>query len=418
MQKTLFIFIFLILLNSESLFSQFSENLNHAQFNKVISVFKGRRSDFGAYYLGNFPCTACSGGYFYIKDDNSLIASYSYKGLLFTGILKNSKLVYNKESNSLDITSDWINTGKNGGQMFAKVSFEYSFNSDYYKWNTLLRYRSGNTEMVAYYTLSQKQLEDVYSFLVKETRYSFLLFEEEEKKILAKREKFISDSLLNERKEIEKIEKDRLERLQDSLILVKDDSLRRTLIVGSTYKDGIVFQIDSNFHGKLIKKSISPDLHYVSNSSEIEQIEIKFSNEDGLKTDYQKRFDYFKLHTNIKSINNKIKKNAPDWRMMKFEEARALLDILQTDENFYKLLENLYPPSLERGWLSYKYVYGLKNKWIYSCSSNNDPILINFDDKELNVNDENTLNSYKGLFKIANLMFIITDIRIIPVKDF
>jgi hypothetical protein len=419
MKKILLIFFSLFLLNSERIFSQFSENITNSQFNSFLTFFKGRRSDFGTYNFSNFPCATCSGGYFYIKDDNSLIASYSYSGVLFNGVLKNPKLNFDQKGNTLYLTSDWLNTSNNGGQKFAKISFEYSFGSEYYSWNTLLRYQSGNTEMVAYYKLSRKQLDEVYTFLVKNTKYSDIIIEEKRKNNLANQERLLSDSLKNDKKSKEKSENDRLKRLQDSIILVKDDSLRRTLIIGSTYKDGIVFQIDSNFHGKLIKKRISEDLHFIANETEIARVESKFDSEDQqpFKSNYNKRFDYFKLNTSIESVNIKINKLAPDWRMMKYEEARSLLDILQSDKIFYKRLEDLYPPS--SGWLNpKKYEFGLKNKWIYSYNDNNDPLLINFDDKEFNVNDENTVNSYKGFFKIIKLMYIISDIRIIPVKEF
>ncbi len=164
--KKIFLFIvFFSLLTPENGFSQFQEKLTNTQFNKLLTVFKGRRSDFGSYYFNNFPCSQCSNGYFYIKEGNSLESSYSYKGISFKGILKSPQLNYKEKVNKLYLTSSWFNTGNTGGYKSANISFEFSFGSnDIYKpdWNTLLRFQSGNSEMVAYYTLTTKQLDDVF----------------------------------------------------------------------------------------------------------------------------------------------------------------------------------------------------------------------------------------------------------------
>ena len=188
------IFFISILLTSENLFSQYQEKLTSAQFNKLITVFKGRRSDFGSYYFNNFPCSQCSNGYFYIKEGNSLQSSYSYKGISFQGILKSPQLNYEKKWNTLFVTSSWFNTGNTGGYKSANISFEFSFESKYNDWNTLLRFQSGNSEMVAYYTLTRKQLDDVYNILVNETKYKVELIESENKVPLEKNEKIINES--------------------------------------------------------------------------------------------------------------------------------------------------------------------------------------------------------------------------------
>lgn len=162
MKKAALIILVLSLLTYENAFSQFQEKLTNTQFNKLINVFKGRRSDFGSYYFNNFPCSQCSNGYFYIKEGNSLESSYSYKGISFQGVLKSPQLNYEEKGNKLNVTSSWFNTGNTGGYKSANISFEFSFESENTDWNTLLRFQSGNSEMVAYYTLTRKQLDDVY----------------------------------------------------------------------------------------------------------------------------------------------------------------------------------------------------------------------------------------------------------------
>ena len=268
--KKIFFLFFINLMGTKLLFSQFEENLTNGQFNKVITAFKGQRSDFGSYYLNNFPCTACSGGYFFINNNSNLSALYSYKGVNFTGTLNRPHLKYDIKGNTLYVSSNWNNTGSNGGYKSAYISFEYSFRSDFNNWNTILRFISGNTEMVAYYNLTRKQLDDIYSFVLNDTKYNEYLVEIERKisierqKILIqdslkKIEENIKDSLNKERIKNDLIAKKALDleiaitkRIKDSIDLKYDDSLRYTLQVLDVYKDGIVIKVDGNGHGILI----------------------------------------------------------------------------------------------------------------------------------------------------------------------
>ena len=222
--KKLILFIS-ILVSSENLFSQFQEKLTNTQFNKLLTVFKGRRSDFGSYYFNNFPCSLCSNGYFYIKEGNSLQSLYSYKGISFQGILKSPQLNYEEKGNKLYVTSSWFNTGNTGGYKSANISFEFTFESEYNDWNTLLRFQSGNSEMVAYYTLTRKQLDDVYNILVNETKYKVELIEREKKVVLENREKFINDSLMDNKISNERIDFEKNKKYKDSLAIVKEVSI-------------------------------------------------------------------------------------------------------------------------------------------------------------------------------------------------
>jgi hypothetical protein len=272
MKKLSLIILCVSLLTSENGFSQFQEKLTNTQFNKLLTVFKGRRSDFGSYYFNNFPCTQCSNGYFYIKEGNSLESSYSYKGISFKGILKSPQLNYEEKADKLNLTSSWFNTGSNGGYKSAYISFEYSFRSDFNNWNTILRFISGNTEMVAYYNLTRKQLDDIYSFVLNDTKYKEYLLEIETKKLIERRKIFIQDSLkiieenikvsLNkERFKKEFIAKQALDlemaiarRIKDSIDKIIDDSVRFNLKVLDVYKDAIVVKVDGQGHGLLISK--------------------------------------------------------------------------------------------------------------------------------------------------------------------
>jgi hypothetical protein len=181
MKKLSLIILCVSLLTSENGFSQFQEKLTNTQFNKLLTVFKGRRSDFGSYYFNNFPCTQCSNGFFYIKEGNSLESSYSYKGISFKGILKSPQLNYEEKADKLYLTCSWFNTGNTGGYKSANISFEFSFESENTDWNTLLRFQSGNSEMVAYYTLTRKQLDDVFNILVNETKFKDIITNREKK---------------------------------------------------------------------------------------------------------------------------------------------------------------------------------------------------------------------------------------------
>lgn len=282
--KKIFFLVFINLMGTKLLFSQFEENLTNGQFNKVITAFKGQRSDFGSYYLNNFPCTACSGGYFFINDNSNLSALYSYKGVNFTGTLNRPHLKYDIKGNTLYVSSNWNNTGSNGGYKSAYISFEYSFRSDFNNWNTILRFISGNIEMVAYYNLTRKQLDDIYSFVLNDTKYKEYLLEIERKKSIERRKIFIQDSL----KKIEEDIKDSLKKIQENIqkdLKLKDDlqrkyirdSIIKTLEIGSEFEDGIVINFQNNNSQAIL---LSKDEFYIRRRDLIEAMnELK---KDGL----------------------------------------------------------------------------------------------------------------------------------------
>ena len=224
--KKIILLVCVNLMFANIVLSQFEESLTNIQFNKVINTFKGRRSDFGSYYFNNFPCTTCSGGYFFIKDNNSFNALYSYKGIEFIGVLKNPILNYHHESKTLKVLSNWYNTGTNGGFKSANISFEFYLgmneNKDSYdfkSWNTILRFMSLNSEMVAYYNLDKSQLDAIYSFLINDTKCKEFITEYDNK------ENKLKEDLLLIKKNEQKILFDNYKRETEQK--VKYDSLQK-----------------------------------------------------------------------------------------------------------------------------------------------------------------------------------------------
>lgn len=249
MRKLILLFVICILIFQDSN-SQYVETLTNNQFNQVLSYFKGSKSDFESYNFNNFPCSLCSGGSFYIKNDSSLESSYTYKGISFKGVLKSPRLNYDEKNKTLYVTSVWYNNSKSGGYKSANLSFEFSFGSDLTNWNTILRFQAGDTEMVAYFYLLKRDLNNVYAFLINGTNFKQILVERERQVLIAAQNKIFIDSIKkdNIEKEIIKkqliiIENQRIKKITDSLSKKKTDSLFINLKIGDTFLDGIVLNI-------------------------------------------------------------------------------------------------------------------------------------------------------------------------------
>jgi hypothetical protein len=237
--------LLIILLSNNMLFSQ---NISNEEVNRLSSFIKGIKMEFGEYNFNNFPCSTCSGGWFlHSTNSDKQEAFYSYKNVVFKGVLTNPRMEYFEDRDELYLTFNWTNTGNNGGLSNAMVRYEFNLNHDNSRWNTLIRFQGLSTEMVAFLFLNTNQMNSVNNYLMNTKIYKEKIFEKNK----IKREKEFQDSLTNEltkAREIEKglIEKkrknelNRLKFISDSIAKSKHDSLSQVLNIGVIFNDGIV----------------------------------------------------------------------------------------------------------------------------------------------------------------------------------
>ena len=104
-----------------------------------------------------------------------------------------------------------------------------------------------------------------------------------------------------------------------------------------------------------------------------------------------------------------MKEYLADWKIMTVDQAKLFIDYFQSDK--YK--------KDEQNKLFKRTNWDLKGStWIYAIDKNSEVVIINLKNKdEINISDP-SLNTSKGKFHSFFLIETISNIRVIPVKEF
>jgi hypothetical protein len=133
------------------------------KLNQVLGII---RSDylfyeFSDFYFKNIP--VAQGGNSWINfSENKQGVSWFFKGHLFKGILRNP--IANKIENKLELELNWKNK-TNVGTQNALIYIEFYLDRIDSRWNTLIRLKILNSEMIAYLKLEKSKFEIVNNYI-------------------------------------------------------------------------------------------------------------------------------------------------------------------------------------------------------------------------------------------------------------
>lgn len=132
------------------------------QLNEVINVIKNDNLyyEFSDFYYKNFPVTQ-SGNSWINFSENKKEISWFYSGKLFKGTLENP--IANKIENKLELELNWKNKSSAGTQN-ALIYIEFYLDRIDSRWNTLIRLKILNSEMIAYLKLEKSKFEIVNNY--------------------------------------------------------------------------------------------------------------------------------------------------------------------------------------------------------------------------------------------------------------